>query len=177
MKKRKAGSVYMAHARTDAQRKNMERIRKDKVNPFDWKHLERYHAEPILRKGRYWLVTPNDYPYEGTSLHLLLIYKDDVRLPSETSAKAWPELQKHIAWIEKTYKVKGGSLLMRFGEPSMTGGSVHHLHLHVIVGTKHRKGAKKLKVTAGYEVKKNVRRPKRDTARITRRGQARRPLP
>jgi len=160
MPKKQQGSVYMPHARTEAQRENMERIRKDKVDPFDWKHVERYHTEPILKKGRYWLITPNDYPYEGTSLHLLLIYKKDVRLPSETAPQAWPELRQHIAWIEKTYKVKGGSLLMRFGDPSMTGGSVHHLHLHVIVGGKRRARAEKLKVTAGYQAKKNVRRPR-----------------
>ncbi len=139
----------------------MEQIRKDKVDPFDWNLLAKYHAQPILRTGKFWLITPNDYPYEGTKLHLLLIYKDDVRLPSQTAPAAWAELRTHIAWIEKEYKLTGGSIIMRFGDPSLSGGSVDHLHLHVVVGSKRRTGAEKLKITAGYTaVNKNVRHPK-----------------
>lgn len=146
----KKRTVYMAHARTEAQRANMRRIEKDGVNPFDWKHVETYHKEPVLRRGKYWLVTPNDFPYEGAKLHLLLIYKDNVRLPSETKPAAWTELRAHLAWIEKTYRIKGGALTMRFGEPAYTGASVHHLHLHVIAGAKRNANAAKLRVSVGY---------------------------
>lgn len=158
--KKKLG-VYLSHARTAAQRENMERIKKAGVDPFDWKQIGTYHAQPILRKGAHWLVTPNDYPYEGTALHLLLIHKRDIRLPSELSPSAWQELGTHIKWIEKKYRVTGGSLLMRFGDPALTGASVHHLHMHVIVGGKMKKDSEKLKVAVGYQLahKNNVRRP------------------
>lgn len=152
-------SVIVSEARSKEQEENMKRIIKDKVDPFEWSVFQTYHREPVLRKGRYWLVTPNDFPYAGTKLHLLLVYKDAVKLPSETHPKAWQELQRHLSWIEKTYKIKGGSLVMRFGEAPYTGASVDHLHLHVIVGAK-RKNAhtKKLRTVVGYEVETKKKR-------------------
>lgn len=156
---RKRDFVYMAHARVSEQLENMKRIQRDGVNPFEWKHFTTYHREPVLRKGRYWLITPNDFPYEGTRLHLLLVYKYAVKYPSQTKPAAWAELREHLAWIEKTYRLKGGMVAMRFGEPSHTGGSVDHLHLHVIVGDK-KKGpsSKKLRIVAGYEVRVGKRK-------------------
>ncbi len=158
---KKRYSVLLEHGRTPEQLENMQRIKKDKVNPFDWKHFTTYHREPILRKGKYWLISPNDFPYEGTKLHLLLVYRYAVKYPSETHPRAWSELQQHIAWIEKEYRLKGGMVAMRFGEPEHTGGSVDHLHLHVIVGDKKKSpDAKKLRIVAGYETPIKKRRAK-----------------
>ena len=143
--------VYMDHGRSDEQKANMERIRLDGVDPFDWENLPQYHEQPIMRTGIYWLITPNEYPYEGTKLHLLLIYKDAVKLPSETAPEAWKELGEHMSWIEKEFELKGGTLLMRFGDPALTGGTVDHLHLHVIVGSENSAGKEKIKASVGYK--------------------------
>jgi ATP adenylyltransferase len=156
---KKRYSVLLEHGRTQEQIDNMKRIKKDKVDPFEWKHFTTYHREPILRKGKYWLVSPNDFPYEGTKLHLLLVYKDAVKYPSQTHPRAWVELQEHVAWVEKKYRLQGGMLAMRFGEPENTGGSVDHLHLHIIVGDKKKiRSAKKLRIVAGYEVPQKKKR-------------------
>lgn len=139
--------VIMKHGRTEEQKRVMQRIERDGVDPFDWDLIPEYHYSPVLRKGTYWLITPNDYPYEGTLLHLLLIYRDAVRSPTGTAPEAWTELREHIVWIEEEFSVKGGSLLMRFGDPLLTGASVGHLHLHVIVGGT---GRRKIKASVGY---------------------------
>ena len=145
----KKDAVVMEHGRSEEQLKVMRQIQQDGVDPFSWDLLHRYHREPVIRQGEFWLITPNDYPYEGAVLHLLLIYRDRVRQISEIEPAGWSELQDHLRWIEQEHQLGHGTLLMRFGEPAATGGSVDHLHLHVIVGKP--SGSQKLKVTAGYK--------------------------
>jgi diadenosine tetraphosphate (Ap4A) HIT family hydrolase len=147
-------AVRVEHGREKRQVKQMRQIAKDGVDPFDWKILPKYHKPPVLRRGKFWLVTENEFPYKGTAVHLLLIYRKRVRFPSETAPAAWTELQRHLAWIEKQHSLKSASLVMRFGDPDHTGASVDHLHLHVIAGGKRTRGAEKIKTTVGYHAKK-----------------------
>lgn len=144
-------SVILTHGRTPEQEAIMHKILEDGADPFDWELLPTYHKEPILRQGAFWLITPNEFPYEGTRLHLLLIYRDAVESPSETKPEAWMELHEHLSWIEKEFAVRAGGLLMRFGDPELTAASVRHLHAHIIVGGEGRTN-EKLKVSVGYRV-------------------------
>lgn len=143
-------TVHLAHGRTDEQLEVMRRIQKDGVDPFDWSLLPKYHREPIIKRGEFWVITPNDYPYEGSTLHLLLIYRDAVQRITEVDQAAFLELWESLAWIEKEYRLTHGALVMRFGEPSLTGASVHHLHLHIIVGSREVTD-EKLKASIGYK--------------------------
>ena len=142
--------VNMAHGRSEEQKTVMRQILSDGVDPFGWEQLPKYHREPVLKKGTYWLITPNDYPYEGTTLQLLLIYKDRVRHLHEVHPDAFRELQEMLVWIEQEYQLDHGAFLIRFGETSFSGGSVDHLHAHVIVGGKDTSN-EKLKASIGYK--------------------------
>jgi hypothetical protein len=66
--------VYLPSARFSEQRKQMEEIEKEGVCPFCTENLARIHNGEVLRTGKYWLVTYNQYPRENTKLHLLIIY-------------------------------------------------------------------------------------------------------
>jgi len=145
-------AVHMAHGRTDEQKEVMRQIEKDGVDPFDWNLLANYHREPILKQGEHWLITPNDYPYEGTELHLLLIYRERVRNLGEVKRGAFAELQEMLVWIESEFKLSHGTLVMRFDDIALTGGSVDHLHAHVIVGGMDTT-TEKLKIPVGYKKK------------------------
>ncbi len=151
-------SVRVEHGREKKQIEQMHKIAKDGVDPFDWDILPKYHKPPVLRRGKSWLVTENEFPYEGTSVHLLLIHRKRIRFPSKITSAAWAELRQHLAWIEKRYALDSASLLMRFGNPDNTGASVDHLHAHVIAGGKRILGAKKIKTSVGYQIKKERRR-------------------
>lgn len=145
-------AVHIDHGRSEQQRNVMRRIAEDGVDPFDWEQLPKYHEQPILKKGRYWLVTPNDSPYEGSTLHLLLIYRDRIHSFAEMPPSGWLELQVLIQWIQNEYELKYGALVMRFGELSLSGASVDHPHMHIITGGDSIE-SEKLKVSIGYKQK------------------------
>jgi diadenosine tetraphosphate (Ap4A) HIT family hydrolase len=109
------------------------KIQQDGVCPFCKDQLTKYHKNPILLEGKYWLITENMYPYKGTQHHFLLIHKRHVNHMKDLSTKAWTELEKISNQVFKDYHVEGGSFLMRFGDTRYTGASVTHLHAHIII--------------------------------------------
>jgi len=143
-------AVHMKHGRSEAQKEVMRKIQEDGADPFDWNLLSTYHQEPVLKQGTYWLITPNDYPYEGTELHLLLIHRDRVRRLSDIQPEAFLELQEMLGWIESEFGLTHGTFVMRFGDMSLSRASVDHLHAHVIVGGSDAAG-EKLKIAVGYK--------------------------
>ena len=147
MKKR---SVNLAHARTAFQRKVIERIVKDKVCPFCEEHFLKYHTKPILKKGKYWIITTNFQPYKGSVHHVLAVSRKHATQFSAISPAAQSELFTLLAAEVRRRGIKGGALCMRFGDTDYTSGSVEHLHAHLIVGAKKARGRKTLTMGIGY---------------------------
>lgn len=83
-----------------------------------------------IHATRHWVAIFNDFPYEGTERHLLLIPRLHVTtlldLPGEARDDLWDALFD-VAWGEPHF-----SLMSRNGDPRHTGGTVEHLHIHVI---------------------------------------------
>lgn len=119
--------------------------------PFCTDNFLKYHTKPILRTGTYWIVTKNAWPYEGTSHHFLLVSVPHIESIADASKESWDELRAHIAYLQKKYKLKGKSLLMRSGEPSMTGASVRHLHAQLIVGRPRDKHTSSITALVGFK--------------------------
>lgn len=112
--------------------KVISHIRKAGVCPFCPAHLSRYHRNPILANGKYWLLTDNMYPYRGAKHHVLIVHKRHIESFARVSPGAWAELRKLIAALLKKRKIRGGTFLMRFGDTARTGASVSHLHANLI---------------------------------------------
>jgi diadenosine tetraphosphate (Ap4A) HIT family hydrolase len=131
----KGGSkhVNLKHARFDDQREVMERIEKDGHCPFCEENLRLYHKQPILRESGFWILTTNQWPKKHTRVHLLLIYKKHAVKLEEIEPQAAIELFELVAWAEKEFKVDGGILFMRFGDTTLSGASVYHLHVQFVV--------------------------------------------
>jgi ATP adenylyltransferase len=125
--------VNLDSARFDDQRKTMENIIQDGVCPFCPENLARYHKQEILKEGSSWLLTPNQWPYEHTSHHLLAIAKNHVESLAELGPSDFAELLQLFQWAETTYGVTSGGVAMRFGDVTRNGASVRHLHAHFIV--------------------------------------------
>lgn len=143
--------VNLHHARTDFQRAIMQRIQKDKVCPFCEEHFLKYHTKPVIKKGKYWILTENFQPYTGTKHHLLAVSRRHVQSFEELKAPAQSELFKLFAAEAKKRNIKGGGIFMRFGSSDFSGGTVEHLHAQLISGGK-RDGKKKPILTAlAYE--------------------------
>lgn len=126
--------VYLPAARFADQYEKMYQILIDGLCPFCPMWLEWYHDSPVLHTTNHWIITPNDNPYEGTSLDLLLIPKQHVTNFDHLSSEARADFGQAISWVIDNYNLSFGALGMRFGEMWYTGGSVAHLHAQIKVG-------------------------------------------
>ena len=93
----------------------------------------KYHKEPILKKEGNWFITKHSWPYKNTEHHFLIISEEHKEEFNELNSSDFEIVSKLVNWIIKKYKIKGGGLLLRFGDPIYTGATVCHLHFHLIV--------------------------------------------
>ena len=110
----------------------ISQIKKDGVCPFCPESLAKYHTNPILKEGKFWLLTDNLYPYEGTKYHELLIHKEHITTFGGISKEAWEELNDFINYFTRENNIPGGTFIMRFGDTRYTGASVSHLHANLV---------------------------------------------
>ena len=132
-------------------KKVLEKITQDNVCPFCSSNFFKYHTKPIIRKGKNWFVTENFEPYKGSKTHLLLIHKDHIEHVNDLKKDAWCELLGHLTWASKKFKLKGETLIMRYGNTNYTGASVNHLHAQIISGVERTtKNTKPIKTVIGF---------------------------
>ena len=147
-------TVNLAHARTPFQSTIMKRIVRDKVCPFCMEHFLKYHTKPIIKEGKYWVLTENFEPYKGSKHHLLAVTKKHVQHFDKLSPEAQAEVFKLFGDEARKRGIKGGALFMRFGDTEYTGGTVEHLHAQLVSGGKRGKGKEPLITYLGYSTKK-----------------------
>lgn len=124
--------IRLENARTDEQRETMRQIAKDNVCPFCSANLAEYHKKDIISEGKYWLLTENQWPYEGAKSHLLAISRDHVESLGDLDPEAGAELFKLFQNAIKEFSIEGGTLALRFGNHSKYASTVKHLHAHLI---------------------------------------------
>jgi len=121
------------NAREETQKQVMQEILDADHCPFCTENLATYHQQETLRETDHWLLTTNQWPYQHTQLHLLLIYKEHVTNLAGINPKAGVELLKLAQWAEREYNIPGGGLAMRFGDTDYSAGTVAHLHAQLLV--------------------------------------------
>lgn len=141
--------VDIDNAREDDQRQVMEQIIEDKQCPFCLENLRKYHKQQILKDGQYWLLTPNQWPYEFTQHHFLAILKVHAEKLADVPPEAGRELFEMMAWLEKEYAVPGGGFAMRFGDTNYSAGTVNHLHVQFIVPNLKQPGFQPVRIKIG----------------------------
>lgn len=129
----KNAHIDIDNAREDDQRAVMQDIMAADHCPFCPENLLKYHKQPIIKDGQYWLVTTNQWPYPHTKFHFLLIYKEHVTNLAGLNPEAGKELIELTQWLEKENNVKGGGLAMRFGDTDFSAGTVAHMHVQFLV--------------------------------------------
>jgi diadenosine tetraphosphate (Ap4A) HIT family hydrolase len=144
--------VNMAHARVEHQRETMEQIQEDDTCPFCREHLMKYHTKPLLYESEHWILTENFAPYEGTKHHYLLIAQKHCEGFWELSPEAKVDLFDVLDRVRKDDKMKGGTLVMRWGDTDHTGASVTHLHAQLVVGASRKEGGEPILTALGYKV-------------------------
>lgn len=121
-------------ARSSKQLEKMVGLAKRGVCIFCREHVERECTEPIEYETGHWYVKKNDFPYEHTLHHLLIIPKQHYKSISELPVSARSEFFEAVSCIEKAYMLKSYALGLRSGDIHHNGGSIEHLHAHLIVG-------------------------------------------
>ena len=129
-----AKKYHIEAGRTPEQIAKMKQLQESGICAFCPEHLGEQHDNPIEFQTEHWVVTKNDYPYDHTQLHLLLIPKLHVTTLNELGADARAEFLDVVVKIEQRWKLPSYALAMRIGDPRYNGGSVEHLHAHIIVG-------------------------------------------
>lgn len=90
--------------------------------------------QEILYESEHWTVTPNEFPYPGTRLHLLLVPHEHVTDLLDLSPPAQQDFWPTLAWVRTHYTLTFYGLGVRCGDCARTGATITHVHAHVIVG-------------------------------------------
>src|SRR5680860_366496 len=122
--KDKNSFVNLNNARHNEQRQVMKDIEKNRECPFCPENLSKYHKQKIIKRGKFWVLTKNQWPYKYTDVHLLAISIYHTDKLSDLKDGAFDELQKMMVWSEKKYKIVAGGVAMRFGDMSNNGATV-----------------------------------------------------
>jgi diadenosine tetraphosphate (Ap4A) HIT family hydrolase len=129
-------SLYcFENVRTPEQQAEMARLDAAGICLFCPEYLASHPQQRILLSTEHWSVTPNKFPYQGTSLHLLLVPHqhagDLLELSDEVRSDFWVAL----AATAKAYGVRHYGLGVRNGDCRFTGATIAHVHAHVLVGS------------------------------------------
>jgi ATP adenylyltransferase len=127
----------MENHRTPEQLAEMQRLEADGVCLFcpeglRWQASRGRHE--ILFETPDWTVSPNDFPYPGAQLHLLLVPRQHVRDVLDLDADARAGFWTALGWVRERYDLTYYGLGMRNGDCQYTGATVRHVHAHVLVG-------------------------------------------
>lgn len=126
--------INMNAIRREDQKIVMKEIKKQGHCPFCRENLEKYHKNPILKEGKYWLLTENQWPYEKIKHQLLAIYKTHIEHIEDIDPEAGKELFEMFAEEATKRNIPGGGVAIRFGksEHGNYGSSVLHIHAHLV---------------------------------------------
>lgn len=119
-------------ARGAEQLERMRRLEAEGVCIFCPEHAASLQREPIEHTGTHWYVTRNDFPYEGTAAHYLIVARRHVasfdELPDEAGAELW-QIRREL---KDRLQAVAFATVERSGDMRYNGGSVAHLHVHVV---------------------------------------------
>lgn len=108
---------------------NMEAAGKD---PLALENID-HDAQKILFHTKHWHVSENRYPREGSEISFLVVAMNPVYEIDDISPEMWLDLQQVWQKLVREYRIDGGGICMRFGNPAKSGASLTRLHVHIIM--------------------------------------------
>jgi ATP adenylyltransferase len=120
--------------RTQEQLAEMRRLEAAGICLFCPAELREHARQRVVLETAHWAVTPNEFPYGGTRLHLLVVpvrhVNDMLDLEDAELADFWAALRL----VRQRYGLEYYGLGVRNGNCSFTGATITHVHAHVVVG-------------------------------------------
>lgn len=125
---------YLGNARHDEQAEQMRQLEASGTCLFCPGRVDDPADEHVVLRAEHWVVRQNAYPYQGTRLHLLVVPRrhvtDLLDLPDHELAEFWQVGRQ----IRRRYGLDFFGLGVRCGECAYTGGTIAHVHVHLVVG-------------------------------------------
>jgi diadenosine tetraphosphate (Ap4A) HIT family hydrolase len=120
--------------RTAEQLAEMRRLEASGVCLFCPDGLASQAGQQVVLQTRYWTVTPNEFPYPGTVLHLLLVPRQHVADLLDLDEVSRRDFWTALASVRDRYGLGYYGLGVRNGDCRFTGATIRHVHAHVLVG-------------------------------------------
>lgn len=124
--------IYPPNARHQEQLDIMLRMEAEDRDPMALENIDQENQR-ILFQTEYWHVSENRYPRPGSETSFLIVALGPVYEIEEISPEMWLDLQQIWQKLVREYKITGGGICMRFGDPVKSGASLTRLHVHVIM--------------------------------------------
>lgn len=127
-------SLYcFGNARSPAQLAEMKRLDATGVCLFCPDYLASHPVQRTLFSTSHWTATPNEFPYQGTSLHVLLVPHEHAADLLELSEQVRSDFWVALARLAERYDLRHYGLGVRNGDCRYTGATIAHVHAHVLV--------------------------------------------
>jgi diadenosine tetraphosphate (Ap4A) HIT family hydrolase len=123
---------FLGNARTPEQVADMQRLEDEGRCLFCPDQLE--SQQRLLHRTEHWMVTPNKYPYRGTRMHVMLLPDEHVDDLADLSEAAQRDFWRVLDWVKVHYGLKFYGMVVRNGLSEYTGGTVRHVHVHILQG-------------------------------------------
>jgi ATP adenylyltransferase len=120
--------------RTDEQLAEMRRLEAAGICLFCPQTLRGHGRQRVLFETAHWAVTPNEFPYAGTRLHLLVVPHQHVGDLTDLDDAALADFWTALRAIREHYDLDHYGLGVRNGDCRFTGATIAHVHAHVLVG-------------------------------------------
>lgn len=124
--------VNLENARTPEQTAHMQDMAKQ--NKCGFCDINRELNPVDLYVNKDWIVWENAWPYPGHAYHLVLPSVKHLTKLSEIDDKVARSAHDAIMWAIKKLSIKGGCVVLRFGEFLHHAGTYAHMHFQVQVG-------------------------------------------
>ena len=129
-------SLYcFEHARTPEQLAEMRRLDEAGICLFCPGQLASHPRQRVLFRTGHWTATLNEFPYQGTSLHLLLVPHQHAADLLELSEEARGDFWLALATAVERLGLSHYGLGIRNGDCRFTGATIRHVHAHVLVAS------------------------------------------
>jgi diadenosine tetraphosphate (Ap4A) HIT family hydrolase len=99
------------------------------------------HGSPVIFRSNLFFITANDFPYEGSVHHYLIVPNRHIENIIDITKEEWSDMHDCINYLSLKLNTKGYSIFIRSGETKITGGTLFHIHIHFVVGIE-KKGEK-----------------------------------
>lgn len=95
--------------------------------------LSSLDAPDIVTRTKHWVLTENNVPYPGAEQHFVLVPVRHVERLLDLSDAERHDLWGALSMLEDQRGLDSFSIVIRSGQCERTGGTVRHVHVHLLV--------------------------------------------